>query len=86
MAQTTYPEKCCRNCRFLDVKPDKLGRRIVRRQETYDCLVPLAPPPPLPASLPQSTFATYRDGAKWGMNPDEGETCPLFEPLKKETA
>lgn len=70
----------CRTCRYLDVKPDRSGRRVPRKNYAYRCTVPL-PEVKWPASV--TTYVGFREPHKTMMDLDEGEDCPLYEELKK---
>ncbi len=73
-------DQCCGKCRFLDVKPDKLGRRIVRALASYRCLAPVPEMPALPDSVTQSYgYTPMTSRQKTIMESVEGKTCPTFE-------
>lgn len=40
----------CKTCKWLDVKPDKAGRVVVRKDSVYPCVVKF-PTPKLPDSI-----------------------------------
>lgn len=66
----------CRNCRFLDVRPNAAGNIIPRKDYAYRCVVPM-PEYEWPKSVRKpSVFAHY-------MRPDDGEGCAFFELRKK---
>lgn len=73
-------EKECRTCRWLNVKPSKSGRRIVRKANGYACNVPL-PEVVLPLCITDA----------FGFRPLENQRgyviptwtgCPLHEEIK----
>lgn len=76
----------CEQCCWLDVPPDRSGRRVVRKGYGYECQAPV-PEVKLPASI------TIRHGFQWPprrshMTRGEGKGCPSFErkaPLKPAT-
>lgn len=72
--------KSCKTCKWLDVKADSRGRRIVRHMSSYECLFPIAPLPPLPES------AFFRDrwppSLSW-MEGQDGVTCATWEAYAK---
>lgn len=73
----------CHNCKYLDVRPDKDGKRRVRRNKTYRCLAPL-PELKLPASV--TSASGYREGfSKTMMAPDDGGACPTFRSPEAST-
>jgi hypothetical protein len=69
----------CRDCRFLDVKPNAAGRRVVGRDRTYNCTAPI-PEPELPDSV-TSAFGWRWPPARSRMVGDDGAGCPMFTPL-----
>lgn len=72
----------CRNCRFLDVKPDATGRRRVARGSAQPCLAPVPELPPLPSSITgHYSFPKWPPTRAW-MGPDDGAGCPVREPLE----
>ena len=76
----------CRGCKFLDVKPDKLGRIIPRKDFVYRCTAPI--PTIEDLGLPRSV-TDYAGGQlsfhKSRMAPDWGADCPAFLPRVRET-
>ena len=64
----------CRTCIYLEVMPDKTGRKIPRKGNVYACLYQI----PNDHQLPMSAVRYY--GFKWPpiknrMTPDDGEGC-----------
>lgn len=82
----------CRDCKFLGIKRDKLGRRLPRKGTSYPCLAPLPPQPVMPASMPGGHIRRrgnepelwWADHQKWHMEPDEGADCRLHTALDAE--
>lgn len=70
----------CRDCKFLDVKLDASGRRVVRKTNMYPCDAPITIPP-LPHSV--TKCYSYREPSRCYMSPQDGEGCPLYEKLAK---
>lgn len=70
--------KSCKTCRWLDVSPDKRGRRIVRQAVSYECNFPIAPLPPLPES---AFFKDRWPPARSWMEGQDGRSCATWEPL-----
>ena len=73
--------QCCKTCKHLEVAPTPSGRRVVRRDGAYKCVVPS---PEFPA-LPDSITKAYSFGSlprRW-MSGHEGTSCPLWEPVKR---
>jgi hypothetical protein len=73
--------QCCRTCKHLDVPIDKAGRRVVRKDRAYLCVIDLEPPR-LPDSVtrgwtwyPIQLAKTQRKG----MCGEEGTNCPCYE-------
>lgn len=69
-------EKACRTCRYIDVPPDSLGRRIPRKGYAYPCTVPnpcieyplcitshfeFESPPPRALVIPEWTGCPYHE-------------------------
>ena len=73
------PSKSCKTCRYLRVKPDKLGRRMVRKTEVYPCDAPL-PTPKLPDSIKQ-TWQFKWPPARRSMRGVDGSECETWEAL-----
>lgn len=66
----------CRNCKWLDVGPDKAGRRTVRKDRAYRCIVEVPQP-----AFPMSVTTSYN--FRWPplrrqMEGSDGDGCPLF--------
>ncbi len=68
----------CKTCVWLTVKPDKLGRRIVRKDKTYRCSCPL-PEVRLPLSVTEH-FSFNWPPRRTSMVGDE-KGCPCHEGL-----
>ena len=66
----------CRTCKFLDVLPDKDGKRRVRQNNAYRCLVPLPE-----VAWPDSVLEAYGSHlpTKTFMSPDRGKNCQTHE-------
>ena len=67
----------CRTCKWLDVRPDKDGKRRVRKNNGYRCIVQVAAPK-WPDSVTKA-HGYYYSPARTFMSPDEGENCPTKE-------
>lgn len=70
-------KQSCKTCKFLNVRPDALGRIVVRAANTYQCTAPL-PMPPLPESV------TKAWGFEWpprkrNVTGKDGQQCPTWE-------
>jgi len=64
----------CATCKFLDVRINKAGQRVVRKDSAYQCLCAVSEP-----ILPASVTTAY--GYRWPppksyMTGDSGENCP----------
>lgn len=66
----------CRNCRFLDVRPNAAGKIIPRKDNWYRCKVPL-PEYEWPNSVVVPRPAAH------SMGPDEGEGCKFWKLREK---
>lgn len=69
----------CRTCGFLEVPLDKVGKRVPRKDHTYNCEAPIEKP-----LLPISVTKHYNwrwPPNKLRMTPDDGESCPLYKKL-----
>lgn len=71
----------CKTCEWLEVHPDKRGRRVVYAARVYPCVAPCAAPV-APVSI------TRYHGFKWPpprmhMGPQDGADCPLYLGLPK---
>lgn len=66
----------CRNCCFLDVRPNAAGKIIPRKDNFYRCAVPMPE-----YDWPKSVLKP-RPHQRY-MNPDEGEGCTFWEMRKK---
>ena len=76
--------KCCKTCKWLEVKPDKIGRRIVRKDRAYRCtyVVPIFR---LPDSI-TSSFSyrdPFRQFGRSHMAGDMGTECPTWKEFQK---
>jgi hypothetical protein len=76
-------KQSCRSCKFLDVMPDKSGKRVPRAVNAYSCLA--AAQPVADMHFPDSITRAY--GFRWPpskthMQPDQGVDCPAYEALK----
>jgi hypothetical protein len=70
-------EQTCKTCKWLDVAPDRAGRRVVRRGYMYRCKFPLPDlSSVLPLSLTGSVSFRFSDNQKSWV---EGERagCPV---------
>ena len=73
----------CRNCRYLDVRPDKDGKRRTRKSNSYRCTAPM-PKVKWPDSV--TTYHGYHfPPHKTMMSPDQGEDCPTFKEPEAST-
>ena len=70
------PVKCCKNCHFLAVRPDRDGKVRVRTGVIYACTVPKP---------------TFEVPPSWGLTlysqrvqPTQGRFCPAFKPKEKQ--
>ena len=68
----------CRDCKFLEVPPDKSGRRVPRADKVYDCTAPV-PPLPLSCSGSRTTINRVKMGPNDGLHP---APCPTYETRK----
>jgi hypothetical protein len=71
----------CRDCRFLDVKPDAIGRRVPRRDGAYRCSWS-APEIALPTSMKQFDLQRKLASSRSYMGPDDPHDCPVREPIE----
>lgn len=71
----------CRNCRWLDVPDDKLGRRRFAPNSVYRCVVQMPAAPAVPACVRDFRWPPLR---QW-MAADDGEGCSFFELRQKST-
>lgn len=77
-------EQSCRTCRYLDVPLDKLGRRIVRRDQGYRCIFGPLERPAWPDSVTESYGFRWPGNEQRGrrrMVGDDGENCPCWQKL-----
>lgn len=72
----------CRDCKYLDVPPDRDGKRRARKGSAYSCTAPKLEvlPPGVPAS---ALIEFWRLNHRRSVAPDEGEGCNCFEPRAK---
>lgn len=66
----------CRTCKFLDVKPDKIGRVIPRSTFMYRCLAPL------PDYIAPACFEI--EVMQRRMTIESGKGCTFHEPRTKK--
>lgn len=69
----------CRTCKHLSVPLNKAGKKVIRKNDTYQCIVTI-PAILLPDSITKSYG--FQDPAKASrrfMSPDEGTRCPFHE-------
>ena len=74
----------CRDCEFLDVAPDKAGRRVVRRQLTYPCTFPV-PDVVLPDSVTRYHGFQWPPGRMHMCGSEDGANCPCYKKIEKGT-
>lgn len=74
----------CRTCHFLDVKTDKRGRVIPRKDHGYICTVEI-PKPDLPACMTAGWQGIKWPPHKIWMLPDMGEGCPCWKKRRTVT-
>lgn len=70
----------CKTCRWLSVKPDRGGRRVVRKLKAYRCVASL---PDIALPLSVTDYFTF----KWPplrrmVSGDEGENCPTWKGME----
>ncbi len=65
----------CRTCKWLNVEPNKAGRRVARKDITYPCTVPIEKPR-LPDSVRQ--YARHWPPPRSYMGPNDGQDCPCY--------
>jgi hypothetical protein len=80
-------KQSCGTCKWLEVKPDRDGKRRVRKSDVYRCVAPI-PACPL---LPQSVNWNGYNGFKWPpetgwMSPERGHSCPTYEQRQPQSA
>ena len=69
--------KCCKTCKWIEVPPDKGGRKVVRKTRVYSCAFP-QPPMILPASI--TNHPNWRDQfPRYRMVGSDGSDCPTWE-------
>lgn len=72
----------CKTCKWFDVKPNKAGRIVIRKDTASRCIFPLPELPELPHSVtksygwPESGIAAFRRA--W-MPATSGVGCPAHE-------
>ena len=72
----------CKTCKWLEVEPDKRGRRVVRKQNAYPCVAPEPEKPKLPASAEVGYRSFVWPPHRSFMCGDMGEDCLCWEPVK----
>lgn len=72
--------QCCRTCKHLNVPLDNAGRRVVRKDRLYLCVIDLEPPR-LPDSVTKSFWChiPLSKTQRKGMFGEEGTNCPCYE-------
>jgi len=70
----------CRTCKHLFVPNDKAGRRVVRKDNSYECTVKVVMPL-LPESVTGACGFKWPPSRSW-MSGNQGENCPKWEGLK----
>jgi hypothetical protein len=73
-------DRRCGTCKWLRVTPDKAGRRVVRKENSYLCLFEVKWPA-LPDSITRSY--SFRLPTGWYMCGDQGTECPTWEEFKR---
>lgn len=69
----------CRDCRYLAVPLDKIGRRVARKSNMYRCLAPFPPLPAIPDSFTSAwDWERYWPPKPRHMQPDDGANCPTW--------
>lgn len=68
----------CKTCKWLEVEPNKAGKRVVRRDKVYQCLVPI-PRPILPTSVTRAYDFSWPPPRTWLTKDMWGEVCLLWE-------
>jgi hypothetical protein len=68
----------CRTCKYLDVAPDKSGRIVPRKGNSYRCLAPHPTLPPLPDCITRRYDFQPFFVRSW-MSPPDGGECPVYE-------
>ena len=71
----------CKQCRWLDAPLDKIGRRVVRADNAYECTAPNPDEPKLPASVERSWGAFIWPPLRIFMCGSMGQECSCFEEL-----
>jgi hypothetical protein len=71
--------QCCKTCLWLEVPPDAVGRRVVRKEHGYRCVWP-----ELDLVLPDSVTKMYGFGARQRtrMTGDDGQSCPTYDAME----
>lgn len=68
----------CKTCKFLDVRPDKSGRRGVRKGFTYRCLWEM---PELVLADSITRYVSFPPNfPRSHMGGEDGVNCPVQEP------
>lgn len=73
--------KSCKTCQYLVVPVNALGRRVVRKDRGYECIVPI-PMPPLPDSVTSSYVFKWPPVTKFMIGSD-GTHCPAWQAVEK---
>lgn len=71
----------CKTCRFLSVPPTETGRRVVRKDGSYRCLVEVPK-----STLPECITVHWTFPAKMPrayMQGSDGATCPFWAKFEK---
>jgi len=78
MAMPKPVEPGCKNCKFLDVQPDKAGRLIVRPNKAYSCTYPLPEMPQLPDCL-RHLRGSINEKQRHYCWAEDGKDCPTYQ-------
>jgi hypothetical protein len=68
----------CGSCKYLDVKPDSVGRVVPRKNCAYMCLAPDPEKPLVPASMRNYRLWQWPPPRTY-MSPSDGEDCPAYK-------
>ena len=76
--------KCCKTCKWMEVKPDKIGRRVVRKDRAYRCIY-VVPRFKLPDSITKQYRweKPFQQRGRSHMAGDMGTDCPTWEKFRK---
>ncbi len=72
----------CRSCKWLDVKPDKAGRRRIYRDNAYVCTVPISQPI-LPTSVLENRDFQWPPQRTYMFASIMDRVCLLWEKYQK---